>query len=115
MTPGDGRVAIVVAGTLWSATAILSWATARQRRFAAHRRWIVYSVAIMWGYGVGVFVVINALYYVAQLDVTTAAEAARWTSWTGSLLIAHWWLERSAGRTFVGVSRRPAELKTETR
>lgn len=106
VTHGAGRVAVVVAGTLWSVTAVLGWIAARRKRYAEHRRWMVYSFAIMWGYGVWVFVVANALYYAVGLDETTSMEAARWGGWTGNLLIAHWWLERTAGRTITGTPRR---------
>jgi hypothetical protein len=111
VTPGPGRVAVLAAATLWSTTAIFGWIAARQKRFAAHRRLMVYSFAIMWGYGVWVFVIANALYYGAGLSVETAMESARWLGWTGNLLIAHWWLERTAGRTIIGVPRRSAKPK----
>lgn len=107
VTPGAGRVAIVAAATLWSTTAVLGWMTARRRRFAEHRRWMVYSFAIMWGYGVWVFVYENILYGIG-FSVSTSVEAARWIGWTSNLLIAHWWLERTAGRTIIGMPRRPA-------
>ena len=61
VTPGAGRVAVIVAATLWSTTSIFGWMAARQKRFAEHRRWMVYSFAIMWGYGVWVFVAANVL------------------------------------------------------
>ena len=114
VTPGAGRVAVLVAATLWSTTSILGWRAARQKRFAEHRRWMVYSFAIMWGYGVWVFVIANVLFAIG-LDLSTAMETARWVSWTGNLLIAHWWLERTAGRTIIGVARRSPKLKVTTR
>jgi len=87
---------------------------ARQKRFAEHRRWMVYSFAIMWGYGVWVFVLANAFYYAVGLNLETSMEAARWISWTGNLLIVHWWMERTAGRTIIGVARRSSKLKVAT-
>ncbi|MEU0878078.1 DUF2306 domain-containing protein [Lentzea sp. NPDC005914] len=104
--PGAGRVAVVVAGTLWSVTAVLGWIAARRKRYAEHRRWMVYSFAIMWGYGVWVFVFANAFYYVVGLDEATSMEAARWGGWISNLVIAHWWMERTAGRTIIGTPRR---------
>jgi hypothetical protein len=106
VTPGPGRISVVVAATLWSTTAILGWVAARRKRYAEHRRWMVYSIAIMWGYGVWVFVLANAFYYLLGWDIPTAMEAARWGGWIGNLLAAHWWLERTAGRTIVGTPRR---------
>lgn len=114
VTHGAGRVAVLVAASLWSTTAIFGWMAARQKRFAEHRRWMVYSFAIMWGYGVWVFVLANAFYYALGLNLETSMEAARWISWTGNLLIVHWWLERTAGRTIIGVARRPSKLKVAT-
>lgn len=111
VTHGPGRVSVLVAATLWSTMAIFGWMAARQKRYAAHRRWMVYSFAVMWGYGVWVFVIANALYYGADLSVETSMESARWLGWIGNLLIAHWWLERTAGRTIIGVPRRSAKLK----
>ncbi|MGB3438339.1 MAG: DUF2306 domain-containing protein [Actinophytocola sp.] len=110
VTPGPGRVAVLFAASLWSIAAIFGWMAARQRRYAAHRRWMVYSFAIMWGYGVWVFVIANLLVEIG-VDIPTAVESARWGGWTGNLLIAHWWLERTAGRTIVGVARRSPKAK----
>lgn len=107
---GAGRVAVLVAATLWSTTALLGWRAARRKRFAEHRRWMVYSFAIMWGYGVWVFVFANLL-VLGGLDIPTSVEAARWLGWTGNLVIAHWWLERTAGRTIIGVPRRSPRRK----
>jgi hypothetical protein len=109
VTPGAGHVAALAAATLWSTTAILGWVAARQKRYAAHRRWMVYSFAIMWGYGVWVFVIANLL-VMAGVGIPTAVESARWLGWTGNLVIAHWWLERTAGRSILGVPRRTPAL-----
>lgn len=113
VTPGAGRVAVLVAGTLWSTTAVCGWLAARRKRFAEHRRWMIYSFAIMWGYGVWFFIVVRVL-LAAGLDVSTALEATRWIDWTATLLVAHWWLERTAGRTIIGMPRRPRKLRETT-
>jgi hypothetical protein len=113
VTPGPGRVAVLFAASLWATAAIFGWMAARQKRYAAHRRWMVYSFAIMWGYGVWVFVLGNLL-VIMGVDIPTAVESARWGGWTANLMIAHWWLERTAGRTIVGVSRRSRKLRKNT-
>jgi hypothetical protein len=110
VTPGAGRVAVLAAASLWSATAILGWMAARRKRYAEHRRWMVYSFAIMWGYGVWFFVLAN-LFVTLGVGISTAVEASRWGGWTGNLLIAHWWMERTAGRTFIGGRRRSPKPK----
>ncbi len=110
VTPGPGRVAVLVAASLWSTTAIFGWLAARRKRYVEHRRWMVYSFAIMWGYGVWFFFVARALLFLGVSENTTV-EAARWIDWTATLLIAHWWLERTAGRTIIGTPRRSAKLR----
>lgn len=112
VTPGPGRVAVMVAAPLWAIAAVLGLVAARQRRYEAHRRWMVYSFAIMWGYGVWVFVFANLFYYGFKWELPTAVEAARWGGWTTNVLIAHWWLERRAGRSIVGAPLRRRKLDT---
>ncbi|WP_020670831.1 DUF2306 domain-containing protein [Amycolatopsis nigrescens] len=105
---GPGSVAVLMSAVLWSVTAVLGWKTARQRRYAEHRRWMLYSFAIMWGLAFWGFVIGYALKYLSpvEIDNATVVEAARWVGWVGNLLVVHWWLERRAGRTVVGVPRR---------
>ncbi|MEU5695033.1 DUF2306 domain-containing protein [Actinosynnema sp. NPDC020468] len=111
VTHGPGRVAVLAASILWTYTALLGLLTARRKQYAAHRRWMVYSYAIMWGYGVWVFVYAN-LFVTLGISIPTAVEAARWGGWTSNLLIAHWWLERTAGRTIAGGVKRRTPKKS---
>ncbi|MBM7774566.1 uncharacterized membrane protein YozB (DUF420 family) [Actinokineospora baliensis] len=110
-TPGS--VAVLLAAPLWTISAVLGWVRARQHRYAEHRRWMVYSFAIMWGFGVWGFVIGNVGMHWLGINPFIAVEAARWVGWVGTLLIAHWWLERRAGRNLGGVSTR-AKRNTTT-
>ncbi|GAA3000163.1 DUF2306 domain-containing protein [Actinokineospora diospyrosa] len=103
-TPGS--VAVLLAAPLWTIAAVLGWVRARQHRYAEHRRWMVYSFAIMWGFGVWGFAIGNIGMHWLGVNPFIAVEAARWVGWVGTLLIAHWWLERSAGRNLGGVTTR---------
>ncbi|QLQ40375.2 DUF2306 domain-containing protein [Micromonospora robiginosa] len=102
------QVGNTVLAVLWLATAVAGYRTARRRRFAEHRRWMVRNYALTLS------IVLNRLWLVLfvvlllpRVDTTfggdqdamirAAAGASVWMSWVVNLLVAEWWLER--GRT----------------
>lgn len=97
--PPAGSLGVVMSALLWSATAILGWRAARRGAFAAHRKWMIYSFAIVWGaviwsFGFGLPLIRLA----PDLNPVYIIEGARWIGWVANLVIAHWWLERTADR-----------------
>ncbi|WP_217364447.1 DUF2306 domain-containing protein [Streptomyces spongiicola] len=94
-----GSVAVLMSGILWAVTSVVGWVRARQGRYAEHRRWMLYSFAIVWGQTVWGFVIGMALFSLpVAVDVTYVSEAARWVGWVGNLLLVHWWIERTGRR-----------------
>jgi hypothetical protein len=87
-------------GVLWLITTTVGFVRARQRRYRAHRRWMLYSFAfainIVWGRVFGVVftelgVTDPALW--AQIGLT-----APWLGWVINLFLVQWWLNRTATR-----------------
>ncbi|WP_037078603.1 DUF2306 domain-containing protein [Pseudonocardia spinosispora] len=105
---------------LWLYTSVRGYRTARRRRYAEHRRWMIRSFALTTS------IVANRVWLFAclavaetQLDTTyggnetamiqAAAGASVWLSWVVNILVAEWWLERTR------VSARPAPELTGSR
>lgn len=94
-----GSVAVLMSGILWAVTSVVGWVRARQGRYAEHRRWMLYSFAIVWGQTVwGLVIGLTLFSLPVAVDVTYISEAARWVGWVGNLLLVHWWIERTARR-----------------
>jgi hypothetical protein len=98
-----GRIGVAMSATLWSVSAVLGWIRLRQHRYGAHRRWMLYSFAIVWGQVIWGFLIGNAWFWwspwAATVNPDHVVEAARWVGWVVNLMAVQWWLERTAGRT----------------
>lgn len=85
---------------LWIGTAIAGLVAVRQRRFADHRRWMIYgfalTMAIIWSRLI--FDVIFRFGLETKLDFVVVNEFFGWGPWVIHLLIAQWWLNRTAKR-----------------
>jgi uncharacterized membrane protein YozB (DUF420 family) len=99
------RASDVVLATLWLAVTMMGWRTARQRRFAEHRRWMIRSFALtasiitnrIWGAVLGIALhdqIATTFHGDEGLFAWTVSAFAAWLGWTVPLLIAEWWLER---------------------
>jgi hypothetical protein len=90
-----GALGGAVSGVLWLVTAIAGFRAARQRRFAAHRRWMIYSFALALNTLTGR--VIYALLLIPGgfgLDQLLLAEIAGfWLGTVANLAAAHLWLQ----------------------
>lgn len=86
---------------LWVGTTVAGFRHARQRRYQQHRRMMTYSFAltlsIIWSRVAHVVALA-----VPGLGTTWIGENTGWLWWVSSLLIAHWWLHRTAGPVAVG-------------
>jgi Predicted membrane protein (DUF2306) len=99
----QGPVGNSVAAVLWLATTVAGYRMIRRGREADHRRWMTYSFAltmqIVWGR-----VMFKVLPHVPGVNLgdphtlTIVFEAASWIGIVVNLLIAQWWLERTARR-----------------
>jgi uncharacterized membrane protein YozB (DUF420 family) len=100
------QVGNVLLASLWLAFTFTGYRMARQRRFADHRRWMIRSFALtasiitnrIWG-AVAVIVLepqIDTVFGGSMIAFQqTVAGISGWLGWTGTLLIAEWWLERT--------------------
>lgn len=94
-----GASGLALSGVLWIVTTLLGYRAVRQRRFVDHRRWMIYSFAISLGTTWGRVLTEMILAFPGlQVSISFAVELSTWTSWVINLLIAHWWLERTAPR-----------------
>jgi hypothetical protein len=103
-----GQSGNTVTGLLWLSSTIAGYRMARQRRYAEHRKYMIYSFALcyqlLWG---------RVLYYVLPwvghplaTDLHAQVlflETASWIGFTMNLLLAQWWLEHTAKRGYPAV------------
>ncbi len=105
-----GPAGNAVAAALWLTTTVAGFRAVRQRRYAAHRRWMIYSFAltmqIIWGRVM--FVVLALIPGVDLSDphtLTLVFDTAAWIGFVINLLAAQWWLERNVA---VNIRRQPS-------
>jgi hypothetical protein len=84
---------------LWFGTTLLAWRMARRRRFAEHRRLMIYSFALTLSIlysrpliGVAISGVIPGF------TLETFFHNVGWLPWVVNLIFAQWWLNRTARR-----------------
>ena len=76
--------------TAWLGTTLVAWCAVRQRRYAAHRRWMIRSFALALS---AVTLRIALLVPVQlQLDFMPVYRVTSWASWILNLLLAELWL-----------------------
>ncbi|WP_226363949.1 DUF2306 domain-containing protein [Pseudonocardia abyssalis] len=99
------QVANTMLGLLWVLTAVAGHRAARQPRFAAHREWMLRSVALtfsivanrFWS-TVCVLVFAPSVTSGGPVDAAELAQAvgvSTWLSWVVNLLVVEWWLQRT--------------------
>lgn len=108
--PLPGRIGNTMLSVLWLGVTVVGFYMIRQRRFEAHRRWMIRSFALCFS------IVVNRLWIGIWLvalmpffdgyyggDETAFAHdvavASIWCSWVVNLLIAEWWIERTRDRS----------------
>ncbi|GII88748.1 hypothetical protein Ssi03_67380 [Sphaerisporangium siamense] len=97
-----GKVGSAMAAVLWASTALIGWVALRRRRYAEHRRWMIYSFAVVWGGPVWAFFVgMSWLWWspwAEQVDFDHVLDTISWAGWIINLIIAQWWIEHTSGR-----------------
>ncbi|MER5570802.1 DUF2306 domain-containing protein [Streptomyces goshikiensis] len=96
--PPVGRLGVAIATTLWVAFSVMGFVRIRQRRYADHRRLMLYAFAMVMNNLVGTTIMLVIGMLRIQVDPNVFLEAARWVGWVGNLLAVQWWLNRTAGR-----------------
>ena len=92
-----------VAAVLWLTCTAVGWRAARRRRYAEHRRWMVYSFAltmqIVWGRVLFVTLPLFPGYDAGDPHTMTLVfDTASWIGFVVNLLAAQWWLEHKPFR-----------------
>ncbi|WP_412543659.1 DUF2306 domain-containing protein [Longispora sp. K20-0274] len=95
-----GIPGLVAMGVLWTLTTLVAVRMARRRRYAEHRRWMVYSFALAMGttWGRLLYLLIVGVPGFDMDHVTIYLEVAN-LGWVFNLLGAHAWMEWRAVRT----------------
>lgn len=96
----EGNLGITVQALLLLTTTLIGYRMIRLRRYASHRRWMLYSFALVTGVLWGRAAVV--LYLALPLDLRPNPgyifEVARWFGWLANLALAKWWLDRTSKR-----------------
>lgn len=98
----SGSIGLAAMGVLWIVTTVVGWRMARRRRYAEHRRWMLYSFALAMGtsWGRVIVVVLTAFPSLIQhVNFGVLVEVNNWLGWMVNLLIAHLWIESRARRS----------------
>jgi uncharacterized membrane protein len=84
---------------LWIFANSMGWYCATQRRFAEHRRWMIYSFAMTFGaVTLRLFLPIFPLLHLPFVD---GYRLAAWISWIGNLLVAELYLRMSGANPLI--------------
>ncbi|GAA3971133.1 DUF2306 domain-containing protein [Thermobifida alba] len=98
--PGQpvGAVGNTLSSLLWLAAVVAGVRAARRRRFAEHRRWMVYGFALMMNIVWGRVIPFLALIPGVEISDQFVKEWSGWLGTAVNLLVAHWWLSRASKR-----------------
>ncbi|MFB9905450.1 DUF2306 domain-containing protein [Allokutzneria oryzae] len=103
------QVSHVLLSAMWLGFTVMGLVTARQRRMAEHRRWMVRSFALtmsiitnrLWSVLASVVLTprLETAFGGSELALTQSIGAiSSWLGWTIPLLAAQWWLDRGQRR-----------------
>jgi uncharacterized membrane protein YozB (DUF420 family) len=95
---GPGWIGRITLGVLWVLSTGAGYRAARRRRWEDHRRYMIYSFALTLDAFSTRFLQFVILSFIPKqhLDVTVTLEAISWCGWLFNLLVAHWWITRTA-------------------
>jgi hypothetical protein len=109
-----GAMGTLMAASLWSITATMGYLRARQGRWREHRRYMLYSFAIMWGAVIWGFCIGTGWFllspWATTVDPSYVIEAARWIGWVTNLIVMQWWLDRTRKRSVEGPARATSRI-----
>jgi hypothetical protein len=93
---GPGWIGRIVLNVLWVTTTVIAFRMARKRRFADHRKYMIFSFALTMDAFSTRFLGVTLISIFGQnLDPIRGIEAVAWLGWLTNLLIAFWWVERT--------------------
>ncbi|MEU5694866.1 DUF2306 domain-containing protein [Actinosynnema sp. NPDC020468] len=103
------QVGNVLMGSLWLGFTVAGWWNGKQRRFGAHRRWMVRSFALTASIiSNRVWAVVTTIVFTPRLDSAfggseialgqAIAGTTSWLGWVLPLVLSQWWLDRAKPR-----------------
>jgi len=96
--PPVGQIGVSMATLLWMFTTSMGFIRARQGRYAEHRRWMLYSFALVMNNVWGNLIVRGGLALPEPVGFLYLVEAARWVGWVVNLMLVQWWIYRTDRR-----------------
>lgn len=100
--PPVGKIGVGVVTVLWMAFTVIGVVRARQRRYAEHRKFMIYAFALVTNNIVGSTIVMVSMAVLPEdTDPNYLLEAARWVGWVFNLMVAQWWIDHTAHRPLV--------------
>lgn len=96
--PPNGKLGIIVATLGWLTTTLTAYVWARKGRFDLHRRFMLYSFAIVVNPVLGVYFFILWMKLGITLNFIYLIEANRWLTWIVPLALVQWWLYHTKDR-----------------
>ncbi|MFD0692217.1 DUF2306 domain-containing protein [Actinomadura fibrosa] len=81
-------------GVVWLSTTAAAWRAIRRRRYAEHRRWMAYSVAITLVAATNAGLVVASPRLTWLVSTPVLLDTLDWLPWVLHLLIAHWLVTR---------------------
>lgn len=93
-----GKVGSLSMLIFWIVTSAIALRAARQRNFAKHRRFMLYSFAVAANNPWAFFTYLAIAKLQIPLDMVYFMEGARWVPWVGNLILVQWWLYHTARR-----------------
>jgi hypothetical protein len=96
--PAAGKVGVLFSVTGWLITSVVAYVAARRGNYVLHRRFMLYSFALVMNNIWGVFFSIIWLKFHITLDITYLLESARWVGPVINLALVQWWLYRTIDR-----------------
>jgi uncharacterized membrane protein len=92
LTGGSSGLVLAALGISWIYATSKGWSTARARRFAEHRRWMIRSFALTFAaVMLRIYLPLSAI---LGCDFTSAYRVIAWLAWIPNLILAEWYLSR---------------------
>ncbi|MGE5831109.1 MAG: DUF2306 domain-containing protein, partial [Micromonosporaceae bacterium] len=85
--PAVGRFGVSMAAALWVITTAIAFVMIRRGNFVLHRRFMLYSFAIVMNNVWGVLIVNAVLRAKISVDILALLEVARWFGWVLNLML----------------------------
>jgi uncharacterized membrane protein len=96
----EANFGITMQGLLLLGTTVAGYVAARRGNYASHRRWMLYSFAVLTSTisGKAAVVLWEHLPVLDRPNPDYVLEFARWFNWMINIVIVQWWIEHTARR-----------------